>query len=136
MKTFKFLKGTSRFHNPSVFNNNNTISRRYFGIEKGQINWIDQPIGMIYYLEPTMGVDPIGNSEHDITTVTMNMMSRTISVSAIHTYSLDTFMELNCNNYVVMYEVRDYNDNIYKRENEHEIPTNNPIMLHCYVIED
>jgi hypothetical protein len=136
MKIFKFFKGLSKFYGSSVFNNDYTRSRRYFGIEKGQINWIDQPVGIIYYLEPTMGVDPISNFDEHIPTVSLNMMSRTISVSTMHIYSLDTFMELNRNNYVVMYEVRDYNDNIYRRENEHEIPTNDPITLRCYVIED
>lgn len=132
MKPFKFFQGLEK--EPvyrSLPRNNIFTQRQYVGLTRGQIKWIEQPTGMVYYLNPTMGVDP--TNEDSMPEVTLQLLSETINVSTILLPSFENFMERNYNKYIFVYQVIDSLGNIYT--SEETIPRGVPLTIRC-VIKD
>lgn len=132
MKPFKFFQGAEK--EPvyrSLPRNNIFTQRQYVGLTRGQIKWIEQPTGMVYYLNPTIGTDPM--NEDSMPEVTLQLLSETIFVESRNVPSFEYFMEQNYNKYIFVYQVIDLLGNVYT--SEETIPRGVPLIIRC-VIKD
>lgn len=120
MKPFKFFSENSGGLTWSGFIPTPRRTRRnYVGSQVGVITWINVPIGNIYYLEPRLS-DGV---------MSMQMMSKVISVNHRTFDNLDSFMEHNRNNYIWVYEMYTADGTIYRDT----LPTSNtPLTIRYY----
>lgn len=128
MKEFKFFKGTSEKY-LSLPRNNILTQRSYVGLNRGEIKWINSPIGIIHYMEPSFESDPI--TEDSIPEINLRLLSETIIVSTMIVPSFEYFMEVNWNKYIFVYTVADTMNNIYT--SEETIPRGVPLSIRCEI---
>lgn len=123
MKKFKFFqsKYVSNIPQELPFTN-----RRYPGLTRGSITWVDYPTVRVHYMEPTASYDPI--NEDDIPLLNLELRFETHVLEARWINSLNEFLDYNRNSYILMLNLCDTESNIYN-ENSPSIPTDIRLMF-------
>lgn len=133
MKPFKFLTTNTgkyiRYDPPT--NGINFIQRRYFGIERGIINWLDHPVSMIYYIEPRASFDPV--DEDSILQINMEVQSQLITVNTANYMSFEQFMDINSEKYIFLYTVEESDGT--QHTNENTIPIGVPLIIRSAILD-
>lgn len=133
MKPFKFFTGHVEKHvQYNQTNIYNPTQRRYMGIERGIINWIGQPTGMVYYMEPRMSIDPI--NEDGIPQISMDLRSHTVTTETYTYLSFEQFVDINAEKYIFIYQVLEVvNGTIHTSENT--IPLGVPLIIRAAILD-
>lgn len=131
MKPFKFFVGINEY---KQWNRNGLppIERRYVGLERGVIKWINQAVGMVYYLEPTIGTDPI--NENSIPEIALRLLSHTVTTQTYTYITFDQFLDANAEKYIFIYQVIEMvNGTIHTSEDT--IPLGVPLMIRAAILD-
>jgi hypothetical protein len=142
MKPFKFFTGEVKkyvqYNTPNDifipqrrYMGRRYMGRRYMGIERGIINWINQPIAMVYYVEPRMSTDPI--NEDSIPVIDMRLHTQLITVNDTNYMSFERFMEINSEKYIFVYTVDERNGT--RHTNENTIPLGVPLSIRTAILD-
>ena len=130
MKTFKFFKKNEV---DPIWGSDEPIRtiRHWVGTTAGVINWVDNPEGLIFYM------DSVPTFEGEIS---IDLQSKFIEVSRRSSDSLSEFLNENSNNYIWIYEIIVLDDDTgtqgnYYRNNGSEVPFDLPVVIRCHIEE-
>lgn len=94
--------------------------RQYLGTQRGQLKWMTEPVGIIYYMEASSDT-PEGYG--GIPTISMELKSESVVANGHNIISYNEFIELNQSSYIFAYSFMDFNDgSIYTEDTFHLMP--------------
>ena len=133
MRPFKFFDRNVIFNITSGHSYLNPYQRRYLGCERGVIQWMDQPVGRIFYMEPTR----LQTQPGEIPQINIELQSQTITVESRRINSWSQFLEQNRNNIIFVYQVISLVDGtIYNNRNVDLIPDDVQLVVRCSIKVD
>jgi hypothetical protein len=133
MKNFKFFERSPKYGSLNNIIDRSQNKRNYYGLNKGVIKWTNLPTCQIYYINQTMGVDPV--HEYNVPEISMNLVTQTITLNTLHINTFDTFMTINSDRYIIISTIHDINGNVYDEHNQEHIPRNQPLIIRCAILD-
>lgn len=122
MKKFKFLQ-----HRNETYIRQEDVrrNRRYLGLTRGSISWVEYPIVQVHYMEPTASYDPI--NEDDVPLLNLELRYDRLILEQRWINSINELLSECWDHYILILNFTDVNGNIYT-QNGPSIPTNIRLM--------